>query len=61
MEDKETILNLKLAVISMSDGSLLLRHSQPSMSDGGDDLQKKKKTWKLHMYLTLFLLTWRIW
>ena len=44
MQGKETISNLKLAVISISSGSLLLRHSQTSIFDAGDDPQKKKKT-----------------
>jgi hypothetical protein len=50
VDDKETVLNLKLAVIFMSSGSLLLRYSQPPIFDGGDDLQRKK-TRKLHVYL----------
>jgi hypothetical protein len=39
--DKEISLNLKLAVISTSSGSLLLQHSQPPIFDGGDDIQRK--------------------
>jgi len=50
VEDKEIILYFKLAVISMSGGSLLLRHSQSSMSDGGDDLQKKKNKESAHVF-----------